>query len=631
MKRIIILAALLVSPVAFCQTTEVRDSLNGAVVVGKMSLARDAGARIINISDFQNMVAATGEADAIKFIQTLPGVSTGGEGSSAFYVRGGNAGSNLVSLDGVPIYGASHLLGFTSVYSPDVISSMEFQVGGFTSDEGNLTASHLKLFSGDGDFTKMDARVRASNFILSGNVSMPVIKDKMSFIGALRVSPIGLEFGMIKTISSALDSISRPRAFVYDAFGKLIWKVDKSRSLSLSIFNSVDAYRYGYGSDSDERMQWSNLICNFRYESLLENSWKFLGDASYNRFRNSQGMVKTLGSTVNDVAVRSAIDEVTLHGMFSHNVRSFYFQGGIKGRYARFNPATAQQIGGGLLTSGTRAGNHATDCITGSAHIQLEFEKKNKYDFRASGRGNCCRTNRLDANENEVVFNPEAGLLARLNFCRAFGVEATADWTVQYYHTLEGVPLGWPLDLIVPSDNQFGPEKATQYYAGMFLAFGGHHISVGGYKKSMTGLVYFTDATALFGSTIAGWREKIDIGVGSSRGYEILYEKEGEKLNYRLAYTYSETDRKFRRVNDGEPFPAKFHRPHILNVSGDYVISDNADRSISVTALLTWQSGHRETLASGKYYGMLFDEPEQVQLKYLTGVNNFKMPDSILR
>lgn len=43
-------------------------------------------------------MSVTGESDAIKYIQTLPGVSTGAEGASAIYVRGGNIGSNVMTL-----------------------------------------------------------------------------------------------------------------------------------------------------------------------------------------------------------------------------------------------------------------------------------------------------------------------------------------------------------------------------------------------------------------------------------------------------------------------------------------------------------------------------------------------------
>ena len=56
----------------------------------------------INTADLHRTASPMGEADPIKFIQTLPGVSTGMEGSSAYYVRGGNEGNNLTTLDGIP-------------------------------------------------------------------------------------------------------------------------------------------------------------------------------------------------------------------------------------------------------------------------------------------------------------------------------------------------------------------------------------------------------------------------------------------------------------------------------------------------------------------------------------------------
>ena len=55
-------------------------------------------------------------------IQLLPGVKSGGEGSTGFYVRGGGPDQNLILLDGVPIYNASHLFGFFSVFNSDAIS-----------------------------------------------------------------------------------------------------------------------------------------------------------------------------------------------------------------------------------------------------------------------------------------------------------------------------------------------------------------------------------------------------------------------------------------------------------------------------------------------------------------------------
>ena len=45
-----------------------------------------------------------GEADIIKTLQTLPGVSAGTAGLAGMYVRGGNGDDNLYMIEGNPLY-----------------------------------------------------------------------------------------------------------------------------------------------------------------------------------------------------------------------------------------------------------------------------------------------------------------------------------------------------------------------------------------------------------------------------------------------------------------------------------------------------------------------------------------------
>ncbi|MFO7658149.1 MAG: carboxypeptidase-like regulatory domain-containing protein, partial [Bacteroidales bacterium] len=66
-----------------------------------------------------------GETDVIKSIQLLPGVQSSVEGSSGFYVRGGNADQNLVLLDEATVYNPAHLFGFFSVFNGDAIKNVE--------------------------------------------------------------------------------------------------------------------------------------------------------------------------------------------------------------------------------------------------------------------------------------------------------------------------------------------------------------------------------------------------------------------------------------------------------------------------------------------------------------------------
>ena len=206
------------------------------------------------------------------------------------------------------------------------------------------------------------------------------------------------------------------------------------------------------------------------------------------------------------------------------------------------------------------------------------------------------------------------------------GIEATFDKTIQYYHTLEGIPLGWSMDMIVPSDARLAPEKASQVYAGLFLSREGHNISAGAYTKTMDNLVFFEDATQLFSQAAAGWKDNIKMGYGTSKGVEILYEYNHDKMAARIAYTLSKTDRTFPKLNDGIPFPAKFDRRHILNARIEYIISKKESKELGINTFFTYQSGHWATVPAGQFSGWIVPGDEEVIIDYHTTLHNWQTP-----
>ena len=110
---------------------ERRDTLPASVVTGVRRLQFDAGEILSTPESVRAAASPLGEGDPIRWIQYLPGVSTGADGTSASFVRGGNMGGNLISLDGVPVYGYSHVLGLTTVVPNDALESVSFAKGGF--------------------------------------------------------------------------------------------------------------------------------------------------------------------------------------------------------------------------------------------------------------------------------------------------------------------------------------------------------------------------------------------------------------------------------------------------------------------------------------------------------------------
>src|SRR5690606_12104614 len=78
------------------------------------------GVNKLDVREIEVVPVVFGEKDVIKTLQLLPGI-TSSEGGGGFFVRGGSADQNLIMLDEAPVYNASHLLGFFSVFNSDAI------------------------------------------------------------------------------------------------------------------------------------------------------------------------------------------------------------------------------------------------------------------------------------------------------------------------------------------------------------------------------------------------------------------------------------------------------------------------------------------------------------------------------
>jgi len=105
----------------------------------------------VPVSQIKKAPALLGEADVLKTITLLPGVQSGSEGSAGMYVRGGSPDQNLILLDGVPVYNASHLFGFLSVFNSDAIKNVTLHKGGFPARFGGRLSSVLEIDLKDGN------------------------------------------------------------------------------------------------------------------------------------------------------------------------------------------------------------------------------------------------------------------------------------------------------------------------------------------------------------------------------------------------------------------------------------------------------------------------------------------------
>lgn len=629
MKKIVLII-LMIPMVLHGQGADgVRDTIQASYKSASRTAVAESGRYSISGSTLKRISSPMGEADVIKYIQILPGIATGAEGSSSIYARGGNGGNNLITLDGVPIYSTSHLLGLTTSFSQYIVQSTDFYIGGFTSEEGNVTSSHLKMSSSDGDLRNTGGEVSVSNLMLGAGVSTPIIKDKLSFIGSIRISPLGLEYRAFRNVinknQNVFDNLSLS---AWDAFAKFKYLIDSKSSVSLSVFGMSDSYSIEKAETSANDFGWTNTFANLNYDRKDFYGFDVNARFSYSYNGSRQSMMKLLGSAYNRLEIRNVINDVLLSADAEKNLGKYKkLKFGVKAKTAVMNPGSSRKYEGYSKWEYTPLSNNTSASLLLTAHGQIEWERPDVYSFRAAARLNAyiCKMGVAPA----LLANPEISLMSKYHVQKNFGFEATLDYLTQYYHTLEGIPLGWSLDMIVPSDRVNRPEHSHQAYLGLFGDMDKHHIRLGAYAKYMQNLVYYPDAKNLFTQGLVGWHENVKTGTGSSYGMEFLYEKTGTILSYKLAYTLSKTDRLFKDLNEGKSFPAKFDRRHIANAQIDYAFVNNENLRMSLSSQFTFQSGHWETLSDGYILAWDVMKDQEIMVPHVSGTNNYKMPDYI--
>lgn len=113
--------------------------------------------------------------DVQKAIATIPGIVGRGENASSLSIRGGGSAENLVLLDGLPIFGASHFGNASSAIVPDAISFMDVHTGVSSARFGGRLSGVVELETADSD-----ASGRSFGGALSGSDVRGLVRGSMA-------------------------------------------------------------------------------------------------------------------------------------------------------------------------------------------------------------------------------------------------------------------------------------------------------------------------------------------------------------------------------------------------------------------------------------------------------------------
>lgn len=572
----------------------------------------DMGKVELTTEQVKSLPALLGEVDVMKTLQLLPGVMSAGEGNSGFYVRGGGPDQNLILLDDGVVYNSGHLFGFFSVFNSDAIKNTTLIKGGMPASYGGRLSSVVDVQMKEGNMKKY--QVEGGIGLISSRLTVqgPIKKDKCSFIVSGRRTYIDLLTKPIlkKVKDGSYDGNSY---YFFDLNTKINYRFSDKDRLYLSGYFGRDVFKFfDPGGSFNVTIPWGNATATLRWNHLFSdkffmnttfifNDYKFALDSKF------QDVNFKLFSGVRDYSFKSDVD------YFPHPNHKVKF-GGLYTLHV-FTPYTASGSAGDNTDFGTDLDNKRAH--EGALYIQDDWSVSDRvkinYGVRFSMFSQVGPLDQKILNDNGVVVDtvhygrtqatatygmaePRLSLRFRVN--EFSSIKAGFTLNNQYIHLVSSSTTTLPTDLWVPSSNIVKPQLGLQYAIGYFLNFHDNmfETSVELYYKDMRNQIEFGE------SFVPELNLDIEngyvFGRGHSYGAEFFFKKALGDLTGWVGYTLSYTNRTFKDINNGKPFPAKYDRRHDLSV----VVAYKINKKWSIAATFVYGTGQATTLPIGRYY-----------------------------
>jgi outer membrane receptor protein involved in Fe transport len=179
--------------------------------------------------------------DIFWVIQTLPGISSGGD-DSKLYVRGGSPDENLVLFDGAIVKNPFHFDmmggGFFSIFNSRLVQNVEFYSGGFPARYGDRLSSVLKIENKEGNKERFAGEANLSMSDVNAIFEIPLKFANGSGIISVRRSYFDLAFKVVPDLATA-DYTGTP--YFFDMDTKFDFNVSQNNKLTLSWLRSFES------------------------------------------------------------------------------------------------------------------------------------------------------------------------------------------------------------------------------------------------------------------------------------------------------------------------------------------------------------------------------------------------------
>lgn len=588
---------------------ELMDELTVTALNSKLKLPQ-TGMEKFSPQQLRNIPMSMGEADIVKMVQMMPGVSSVGEASSGFNVRGGASDQNLILMGANTLYNPMHMFALFSAVNADAVTDVELYKSGIPSRYGGRISSVMSMQNKIANMQRVSGSATVSLLTAKGQLDIPLVKNHLSLMLAGRST---YSDWILKRLPEK-SGFKNGNAGFYDMNGGLAWSPNDRHLVNLSGYYSRDRFsftqndHYGY-TNGNGGLRWKA----YWRDNLTTTLQTGLDHYDYNRDdRESLPLAARLSFRIN---------QAFLHGLVEQKMGDRHtLRWGWNGTLYNIAPGRYEPLGEESTVDLDELQHQKA--LEAALHAEHEYKPTDCWTLNTGLR--YALLSNMTAGKKKTYTSPELRLSSSYNLSPRQQLKVAWNNMAQFIHKVSNTVIMSPTDTWTLSGSGIKPQRGWHASAGYVWESKNHayEISAEAYYKHLRDyLTYDNSAILLMNHNLSDDMRGV---TGKAYGLELQLKKNTGKLTGWISYTYARTllQDKTREsvlcINNGRWFSADMDRPHELTVVGNYKFTHR----YSFSTNLNYSSGRPTTIPTGMYY-------DYQRLQYLPSYserNGYRLP-----
>lgn len=530
-----------------------------------------------DISKIGELPQLLGNVDPIRYAQMLPGVQTNGEFRGGINIGGSDNQHNVVTLSGVPVFYANHLLGIFSAFNASHFKTMSLVKGIKDGSSLNRLGGQLDMIPQNEVADSVSGSLSVGLISSQATISLP-LGQRTSLTLSGRAAYMNLLY------SRWLKSDDGQLAYSFaDANATIVHQLGEQNKLVADFYYSGDdtSFNEQYYFAS-MRAKWRNLLgaLHWWYDNAASglSAKASLYVTSYdNRFTlDMEDMSFALFSGITDVGVKSEVFWKS-------------FTGGVETTWHKVRPQAMEQSSSTNISDGHTAPVHALET---SLYGNYRHCLGRKFFMEAGLRG-------IWYNTRYVTDWRLTPLLSLAYDDGTQQARATYALRHQFLFQTGFSDLGLPTEFWLAANQTNRPQQAHELTLDYTRSFfrKSFVVSLGVFYRKMRNQLAYKASVLDYTNTAYSIDHALMHGQGENYGLSLMLSKNTGRLTGWLSYAYTHARRSFDEEKRRKAYPASHERPHELNLLATYALNSHWTFATS----MTYASGTPFTAAESLY------------------------------